>query len=53
MKIKKEKVLSVFYGSFLSNLVEGGHGFFYFFKEGHLQKSLGNPELVIGKKVNE
>ena len=28
----------------MSNLVEGGHGFFYFFKGGHLQKSLGNPE---------
>ena len=29
----------------MNNLVEGGHGFFNFFKGGHLQKSLGNPGL--------
>ena len=31
----------------MSNLVEGGHGFFNFFKGGHLQKSLGNSALYI------
>ena len=29
----------------MSNLVEGGHGFFNFFKGGHLRKSLDNPAL--------
>ena len=29
----------------MSNLAEGGHGFFNFFKGGHLQKRLGNPGL--------
>ena len=29
----------------MSNLVEGGHCFFKFFKGGHLQKRLGNPDL--------
>ena len=29
----------------MSNVVEGGNGFFNFFKGGHLQKSLGNPVL--------
>ena len=43
---KKKKVLGVFHGwYFLSNLVEGGHGFFNFFKGGHLQKSLGNSDV--------
>ena len=30
---------------FLSNLVEGSHGFFNFFKGGYLHKTLGNPDL--------
>ena len=34
----------------MSNLFEGGHGFFNIFKEGHLQKSLGNPGVKIYKK---
>ena len=29
---EKKKVLGIFYGRFLSNLVEGGHGFFTYFK---------------------
>ena len=27
----------------MSNLVEGGHGFFNIFKGGHLQKKFGKP----------
>ena len=33
----------------MNNLVEGGHGFFNFFKGGHLQKRLENPNLNQGK----
>ena len=29
----------------MSNFVEGGHDIFNFFKGGHLQKSLGNPDV--------
>ena len=36
----------------MSNLVEGGHGFFNFFKGGHVQKSLGNPALERSKTIN-
>ena len=51
MKSKK-KVLGALNGSFLSNLVEGGHRFFNFTKRGHLKKkSLGNPGLETVKGV--
>ena len=40
----KKKVLGVFNGSFLRNLVGGGHSFL-FLKRGLYEKSLGNPGL--------
>ena len=45
-KLQMKKKKSVY----LSSLNEGGHGFFNFFKGGHLQKRLGNPvlHLLIG-----
>ena len=47
LKMKsKKKVLGCFNGSFLRNLVGGGHSFFIFFKGGLLKKKhLGNPDV--------
>ena len=36
---EQKKVLGVFNGSFLSNLIEGSHRFFNFFQGGHLKKA--------------
>ena len=44
MTKSKKKVLGIFNGSFLSNLVGGGH-LFNFFLRGPFEKSLGNSDL--------
>ena len=45
---KKKKVLGVFYGSFSSNFVEGGHSFFNFSKRGQIEKkSFWNHALEV------
>ena len=43
----KIKVLGVFDGSFLRNLVGGGRKFFIFLKGGILKKKLLNPDSTV------
>ena len=48
----KKKVLGAFNGRFLSNLVEGYHILFNFFKGGYLEKGLGNPAVEKSQTKN-
>ena len=45
MTKSKKKVIGGFNGSFLRNLVGGGHSSFNFFKRGLLKKIFGNSNL--------